>query len=428
MSLTEKSAISHSIPDFDTLWYNAQVATMQPAADAPGAASYGLIANGAIAIQGERIVWLGNSSDAEPVALAKPHKAVDCGGKLVTPGLIDCHTHLVYAGDRAHEFELRLNGASYADIAANGGGIVSTVAATREADENDLFNLAKARLASFMAEGVTTVEIKSGYGLNLDTELKMLRVAQRIGRELPIDVTTTFLGAHTLAPEFQHNADAYIDHVCTHMIPAVAAQKLADSVDAFCENIAFTPAQVHRVFTTAQKHGLAIKLHAEQLSDQKGAIMAATLGAQSVDHIEYLSPQDVPVLAANNTVAVLLPGAFYFLRETQLPPITALREHNVPIALASDHNPGSSPVSSLLLMLNMACSLFRLTPVEALAGITCNAAKALGLDAQVGTVQVGKLANLVLWDAHDPASLSYRIGHNPCVRTLYRGQLRGAAQ
>lgn len=319
---------------------------------------------------------------------------------------------------------MRLNGASYEEIAHAGGGIVSTVTATRAASADELYAQAIPRLQGLMDEGVTTVEIKSGYGLNLEDEMKMLRVARRLGEDFPLTVITSFLGAHTSPAEYADNNDAYIDLVCDEILPAVAAGGLADAVDAFCEGIAFSPQQVARVFDAAKAHNLPIKLHAEQLSDLKGAVMAARRGALSVDHIEYLAAEDVPELAENGTAVVLLPGAFYCLRETKLPPIAALREHGVPIAIASDSNPGSSPVGSLLLMLNMACTLFRLTPEEALAGITRNAAQALGQNNSIGTLEIGKQADMVLWDAVDPAELSYRIGGNPCRRVMYRGGMR----
>lgn len=389
-----------------------------------GQGAFGLLEDAAIAVSGEQIVWLGNSSELPKPQLSACENVIDCQGRLVTPGLIDCHTHMVYGGNRAKEFEMRLNGASYEEIARAGGGIVSTVSATREASEQSLFASAKQRLQAFMREGVTTIEIKSGYGLDLDNELKMLRVASQLGNTLALDVQRTFLGAHATPEEYAGRNDDYIAYVCEQMLPAVADAGLADAVDAFCENIAFTRAQVERVFIKAQEFDLPIKLHAEQLSDQKGALLAAEMGALSVDHIEYLAEQDVVNIQRSGTTAVLLPGAFYFLRETKLPPIDALRAHAVPIAIASDSNPGSSPVSSLLLMLNMACTLFKLTPEEALAGVTRNAAKALGLSAQIGTLERGKLANMVLWDLHSPAELSYHIGHNPCGRVMYRGQLR----
>lgn len=406
---------------WDALWFNARIATM---VEGEQGLAYGLLETAAIAVKGDRICWIGKSHDITEEQRSQCKQQVDCEGKLITPGLIDCHTHLVYAGHRANEFEMRLNGASYSDIANAGGGIISTVKATRESSEEALLLLAKERLQAFLSEGVTTVEIKSGYGLDLDNELKMLKVARRLGVDLPVDVVTTFLGAHATPPEFSGEKDAYIDYLCEEVLPAVVKQNLADSVDAFCENIGFSTEQVERVFNVAKQHGLTIKLHAEQLSDQKGALMAAKMGALSVDHIEYLAQEDVIALKQNGTVAVLLPGAFYFLGETTLPPIKALRQHAVPIAIASDSNPGSSPVSSLLLMLNMASTMFKLTPEESLAGVTRNAAKALGIDDDVGTLEVGKVANIVLWNLTDPAELSYRIAHNSCEKVMYRGRLR----
>ena len=401
---------------WDVLWFNAKIATMRE-----GLKPFGLIKEDAIAIKNGKICWIGKCSDIDHDDLLKCRDVHDCQGKLITPGLIDCHTHIVYGGNRVDEFEMRLNGVSYADISKAGGGIASTVNATRSCSEAELYDLAEARLQDFINEGVTTVEIKSGYGLNLESEIKMLSVARELERQLPIDVVSSFLGAHATPAEFSGDNDAYIDHICHTIIPAVATQNLADSVDAFCENIAFTVAQVERVFLKAKEHNLSIKLHAEQLSDQQGAVMAAKMGALSVDHIEYLANEDVKTLADNGTVAVLLPGAFYFLGETKLPPISELRRLQVPIAIASDSNPGSSPVSSLLLMLNMACTLFKLTPEESLAGVTRNAAKALGIESQVGTLELGKVANIVLWNSDKPAELCYKIGHNPCNKVMYRG-------
>ena len=414
--MTSKQPQNHQ---WDTLWFNARIATMSE-----NAQPFGLLDNAAIAVSQGDIVWIGASSDISKEQFAACTTQLDCQGRLVTPGLIDCHTHLVYGGDRANEFEMRLNGATYEEIARAGGGIVATVSATRAASEESLFESAQRRLQSFLDEGVTTVEIKSGYGLDIENEVKMLRVARRLGKQLPVDVVTTFLGAHATPPEFKGKNDDYIDFICDQIMPAVAQENLADSVDAFCENIAFSTQQVERVFAQAKKYSLPIKLHAEQLSDQKGAVLAAKMGALSVDHIEFLAPDDVAALKQNNTVAVLLPGAFYFLGETQLPPIDALREQQVPIAIASDSNPGSSPVSSLLLMLNMACTLFKLTPEESLTGVTRNAAKALGIDSRVGTLECGKAANMVLWNLDNPAELSYRIGHNPCHTVMYKGQIR----
>jgi imidazolonepropionase len=327
-----------------------------------GDIAFGLIENAAIGISEGNIVWLGRVDAIPGDAFEACPEKFDCEGQLVTPGFIDCHTHLIYAGNRAKEFELRLKGTSYQDIAREGGGIVSTVLATRNATADELYQQALPRLQGILGEGVTTIEIKSGYGLSVEDELKMLRVARRLGATLPAKVVTSFLGAHALPPEYAGREEAYIDLVCEQILPAVAKDNLADAVDAFCEGIAFTPRQVNRVFKAAQELDLPIKLHAEQLSDLKGAVLAAKLGALSVDHLEFLNEEDVPIIAEHRTVAVLLPGAFYFLRETQLPPVDALRSHNVPIAIASDSNPGSSPVGSLLLMLNMACTLFNLTP------------------------------------------------------------------
>lgn len=397
------------------LLYNAKIATM---VQSPSA--YGLIRDGAIAFQNERIAWIGHN-DAVPDSIDCDLR-IDCRGKLITPGLVDCHTHLVYGGNRAREFEQRLNGASYADIAKAGGGIISTVNATREASDEHLFDLAAARLKQFMRQGVTTIEIKSGYGLDTGTELKMLRVARKLGDTFPVDVVTTFLGAHAIPPEYQDRSDDYITLVCNDMLPAVARHNLADCVDAFCENIAFSREQVERVFKAARAHNLPVKLHAEQLSNQRGAAMAARHNALSVDHLEYLSVEDVAVLAANNTVAVLSPGAFYFLNETQLPPLDAFRANGVPIALASDHNPGSSPMLSFSLVLNMGCVLFGLTPEEALTGVTRHAAQALGLADEVGTLAVGKRANIALWDTDHPADLSYAIGGDLCLGAYYNGR------
>ena len=402
--------------NWDTLWINARLATMT-VGDAP----YGLMEDAALAVRDGVITWLGPMSDLPPDAIANCRDVLDCGGRLVSPGLIDCHTHLVYAGDRAQEFELRLNGASYEEIAHAGGGIKSTVSATRGADENTLFEQSLPRLRRLMADGVTTVEIKSGYGLNTDVECRMLRVARRLGEATPVTVRTSFLGAHALPAEYTGQPDAYIDQVCSDMLPAVADAGLADAVDAFCEGIGFSPEQVERVFQAARARGLPVKLHAEQLSNLRGAVLAAGYDALSVDHLEFLDPADVPQLAAQGTVAVLLPGAFYCLRETQLPPIDALRQHGVPMAIASDCNPGSSPVTSLLLMLSMGCTLFGLTPEEALAGVTRNAATALGLADEIGTLAPGKRADLVLWRARSPAELAYRIGDQMCDTVLYAG-------
>ncbi|MEE8365613.1 MAG: imidazolonepropionase [Gammaproteobacteria bacterium] len=398
-----------------TLFTNARIATMS---DASG---YGLINDAALLVDGQRIEWVA------PMAQAKTplnSNRVDCEGRLITPGLIDCHTHLVYGGNRADEFEQRLEGVSYEEVAQRGGGIVSTVKATREASESELLLQARARLEQLLSEGVTTLEIKSGYGLDRDNEIKMLSVAKKLGELYPVRVLKTFLGAHALPPEFADQADEYIELVCEEILPAAHGKALVDAVDVFIESIAFNVEQAQRVFDVAAQLGLPIKAHAEQLSDLGGAVMAATRGALSVDHIEYLPASDVAQLAQHNTVAVLLPGAFYVLRETRLPPIEALRQHQVPIAIATDANPGSSPVSSLLLILNMACTLFRLTPREALRGVTINAAKALGLDAGIGSLQAGKQADLVIWDVDKPSELAYQIGLNPCVAVMQAGNWR----
>jgi imidazolonepropionase len=376
---------------------------------------YAAMAGAAIGIRGGTIEWL-DRDDALPPD-AQSAKEIDVGGAWVTPSLIDCHTHLVYAGNRANEFEQRLSGLSYADIAKAGGGIVSTVKATRAASEDELFRQSAPRLLALLAEGVTTIEIKSGYWLDAANEAKMLRVARRLGVECGVDVRTTFLGAHALPPEFAGRADAYIDAVCTDMLPAIARDGLADAVDAFCENIGFSAAQTRRVFNAARAHGLPVKLHAEQLSDMHGAALAAESGALSADHLEYLGDDGVVAMAKAGTVAVLLPGAFYFLRETKLPPLAALRAAGVPLAIATDCNPGTSPITSLLACLNMACTLFRMTPAEALAGVTRNAARALGL-ADRGVVSVGRRADLALWNIGHPAELAYHLGYNPLSRVF----------
>jgi imidazolonepropionase len=405
---------------WDAIWHNGRLATLT---DSLGGTPYGAIADGAIASQDGRIAWIGQTADlpGDPRTLAR--EAHDLGGRWLTPGLIDCHTHLVYGGNRAGEFEKRLQGVSYAEIARTGGGIVSTVAATRAADDDTLFAAARRRLAALLAEGVTTIEIKSGYGLNLETELKQLRIARRLGAELPVTVRTTFLGAHALPPEFTGRADAYIDAVIA-MLPEVKASGLADAVDAFCEGIGFSPEQTERVFAAATKLGLPVKLHADQLSDLGGAALSARFAALSADHLEYTSEDGIAAMAAAGTMAVLLPGAFYFLRETKLPPIEALRSAGVPIAIATDCNPGSAPLTSLLLVLNMACTLFRMTPEEALAGVTRHAARALGLADECGTLEVGKAADFAIWDIDEPAELAYRIGFNPLASVVRAGAVR----
>jgi len=396
---------------FDLLLIDAHLATMR------GDAAYGIVHNGAVGVRGDAIAWVGPAGDLPRDVPAAT--TLYCAGAWLTPGLVDCHTHLVYAGNRAGEFERRLTGATYADIAREGGGINATVRATRAADDAALAAQSLARLQALVAEGVTTVEIKSGYGLATDAEMKQLRVARALGESADVDVRTTLLAAHALPPEFAGRADAYIDYVCKHTIPAVARAGMADAVDAFCENIGFTPEQTQRVFGAAAAHGLRVKLHADQLSDTGGGALAAAAGALSADHLEYTNADGVAHMARAGTVAVLLPGAFYALRETRVPPVDALRAHAVPMALATDCNPGTSPVSSLLLMLSMACTLFRLSPAEALAGVTTHAARALGL-VDRGTIAVGQRADLAAWDIAEPAELAYRIGGNPC-----RGVIRG---
>ncbi len=371
--------------------------------------------DGAICVEGGRIAFVGEIPDGWRDA---PRE--DFGGRLATPALIDCHTHLVFGGDRAREFEMRLEGATYEEIARAGGGIVSTVAQTRALSEEDLIAQALPRLDAMLAEGVATVEIKSGYGLSVADELKMLRVARRLGTLRRVRVVTSWLAAHAVPPEFRGRADAYLEEVALPGLEAACAEGLVDAVDGFCEGIAFSPAQIARVFDKARALGLPVKLHAEQLSNLGGAALAASRGALSADHLEYLDAAGVDAMASAGTVAVLLPGAFYFLRETQMPPVALLREAGVPIAVATDCNPGSSPLASPLLAMNMACTLFRLTPREALAGFTRNAARALGLEAEIGSIEPGKRAEIAVWDAAGPAELAYRIGFNP-LHTLLRG-------
>jgi imidazolonepropionase len=394
-----------------TLWRNARLATLA------GSSAWGWVERGAMLVDGPQLQWVGDDP-ALPAGL-KVDQEIDLGGALVTPGLVDCHTHLVYGGQRAREFEMRLQGASYEQIARAGGGIRSTVAATRAASDEQLHATARQRALTLMAEGVTTLEVKSGYGLSAEHEARCLRVARALGRELPLTVRTTCLSAHALPPEFDGRADDYIEAVCA-WLPALHAEGLVDAVDAFCETIAFTPAQTQRVFEAARALGLPVKLHAEQLSDNGGAALAASFGALSCDHLEHLSADGVRAMAAAGTVAVLLPGAFYFLRETKLPPIPALRDAGVPIALASDHNPGSSPGLSLLLMLNMACTFFRMTPEEALRGVTTHGARALGLHDR-GALAAGQRADFVAWDLDHPNELAYWFGRNPCRRIVVAG-------
>lgn len=390
-------------------WTNARLATM--AGD-----DLGLIDDGVVAAKDGRIVYAGPAADA-PTTDAKVH---DCEGRLITPGLIDCHTHLVHGGNRANEWAMRLKGATYEEIARAGGGIVSTMRATREASEAELVASALPRLDALIAEGVTTIEIKSGYGLRVDDELKMLRAARALGEHRAIRVEPTFLGAHALPPEYRGDGDAYIDLVVGEMIPAAAS--LATAVDAFCEGIGFSPEQCERVFVAARAYGLKVKLHAEQLSALNGSALAARHGALSADHLEYATEEDVRAMADAGTVAVLLPGAFYFMRETKLPPVDAMRRLGVRIALATDNNPGTSPTTSLLLMLNMAATLFGLTVVEALRGVTVNAAAALGLSGEMGTLEAGKACDLAIWNVNDPSELVYRVGFNPLHQRIKDGR------
>ena len=382
---------------------------------------YGLITDAALVVRGGKIQWVGQRSDAPQIWSDQVGVEIhDVQGAVITPGLIDCHTHLVYAGSRATEFERRLQGETYESIARSGGGIASTVQATREATAVQLFDQSSKRLGALIDEGVTTIEIKSGYGLSLAHERKSLQVAQALGRQFPVTVCKTFLGAHAVPPEFAGRYDDYIDAVIA-MLPVLHQEGLVDAVDVFCERIGFSPAQTNRVFEAARALGLPVKCHAEQLSDSDGAKLAAQYGALSCDHLEWLSVQGAQAMAAAGTVAVLLPGAFYFLRETKLPPIQLLNELNIPIAIATDCNPGSSPCTSILLMLNMACTLFRLTPQQALAGVTRNAAKALGLTDR-GVIAAGLRADFIVWDIDHPAQLSYAIGANPRLKTIVAGQ------
>lgn len=395
------------------LWHNARLATL--AATSPG---LGVVERGAVATRGDRILYAGPEGDMPSFAGAD---RIDCEGRWITPGLVDCHTHLVYGGNRAREFEMRLKGATYEQIAKAGGGILSTVRQTRAASTESLLRQALPRLDALIAEGVTSIEIKSGYGLDLETERKMLRVARQLADERPIAVSTTFLGAHAMPPEAA-SKDEYIDTVVTQMLPALAQEGLVDAVDAFCEGIAFTPEQVSRVFAAAEALHLRVKLHADQLSNLQGAALAARHRALSADHLEHTDEPSIAAMAAAGTVAVLLPGAFYFLREKALPPIELLRRHTVPIALATDSNPGTSPLTSLLLTLNLAATQFRLTVDECIAGVTREAARALGLAAEVGTLEAGKYADLAIWNIDEPAELVYRMGFNPLFARVWRGR------
>ncbi|WP_286912451.1 MULTISPECIES: imidazolonepropionase [unclassified Pseudomonas] len=394
-----------------TLWQHCHAATM-----AQG--SYSVIEDAAIVSNAGLIEWIGPRADLPALDFAR---TVGLNGAWVTPGLIDCHTHAVFGGNRSGEFEQRLQGVSYAEIAAQGGGIASTVRATRAASEDELFASARQRVQALMRDGVTTLEIKSGYGLDLANERKMLRVARRLAEELPLAVRATCLAAHALPPEYAGRADDYIAHICDEMLPALAEEGLVDAVDAFCEHLAFSPAQVERLFIKARELGLPVKLHAEQLSSLHGSSLAARYQALSADHLEFMTEEDAMAMAKAGTVAVLLPGAFYFLRETQLPPMDALRRHGVKIALASDLNPGTSPGLSLRLMLNMGCTLFRMTPEEALAGVTVHAATALGLGHSHGSLEAGKVADFVAWQIERPADLAYWLGGDLPKRVVRKG-------
>jgi imidazolonepropionase len=397
----------------DRVWHRCRLATLSPTR--PG---LGLIEHGLVAADAGKIVYAGPAGDA-PTGL-DARESIDCEGRWITPGLIDCHTHLVYGGDRAEEFELRLAGASYEEIARRGGGIASTVKATRQASEDELVASALPRLDALLDEGVTTIEIKSGYGLELATERRQLSAARRLGRERRVSVRTTFLGAHALPPEFAGNSSGYIDTVCA-MLPAIAKEGLADAVDAFCENIGFSAAETARVFEAAKKLGLPIRLHADQLTNLHGAALAASFGALAADHLEYTDEAGVIAMKQAGTVAVVLPGAYYFIRETQLPPIEAMRRHGVPIAISTDSNPGSSPLTSLLLTMNMGATLFRLTVDECIAGVTREAARALGLFDDVGSLGAGKRCDLAIWHIERPAELVYRMGFNPLHSRIWQG-------
>lgn len=401
---------SESPLECDRLWHDARLVPMT---------GTGVVDDGVIACTNGCIVYAGSRSAAPAFRAVE---TVSCGGRWITPGMIDCHTHIVHAGNRAHEFELRLAGASYEDIARAGGGIVSTMKATRAASVDELVQAAMPRLEALIAEGVTTIEIKSGYGLTLDDELKMLRAARQLGEERGVTVATSLLAAHALPPEYAGDADRYIAHVCDAIIPAAAEAGLADAVDGFCESIGFTAAQIERVFQAARAYGLPVKLHAEQLTNSHGAALAARFGALSADHLEHLDDAGIAAMAAAGTVAVLLPGAYYFTRETQPPPTAKLRAAAVPMALATDCNPGTSPLASLLLAMNMGATLFRLTVDECLAGVTRDAARALGMLDRVGTLAAGKWCDLAVWDIERPAELVYRIGANPLHQRIRRGQ------
>lgn len=407
----------------EKIWINVQIASLNPAQPQ----AYGLLTHQALGVSNGMIQCITPMQVFEQErANLKSAVISDTQGALITPGLIDCHTHLIHAGNRAQEFEQRLLGASYEQIAQQGGGILSTVRATRAASVEQLVELAIPRLKALMAEGMTTIEIKSGYGLDLDTELNMLRAARELAKSFPVRISTTLLGAHALPPEYKDRADAYIDWVCAKLIPAAVSENLADAVDVFCEHIAFSPVQTERVLQVARDYGLGIHVHAEQLSNQHAATLAARYGSWSSDHLEWLDEAGVMAMAESGTVATLLPGAFYFLRETQLPPVDLLRRYQVPIAVATDFNPGTSPLASIRLAMNMACTLFRLTPEEALTGVTRYAAQALGLQDQIGQLGAGFAADFIVWDIQHPAELAYQVGINPIKQRVFAGEITHA--
>jgi len=401
---------------FDSLWLNAHLATMA------GDNGYGVIADGAIAVHKGRIRWVGPATELPSDARSNAGLVQDLAGAWITPGLVDCHTHLVYAGNRSNEFEMRLKGSDYKAIAEAGGGIISTVRAVRASEEAEIRQQSIPRLQALLADGVTTLEVKSGYGLDLENELKLLKVIKHLDAQTPARIKATFLGAHTVPPEYQGRPDDYVHLINTSILPEVVNQNLASAVDVFCEAIAFNLDQTESIFKAAAAYGLPVKLHAEQLSDSKGAVLAARYQALSVDHLEYLDPEDIPALAESGCVAVLLPGAFYYLNETQKPPIGSLREAGVPMAVSTDANPGTSPVLSLRSMMNMACVLFGVTPAEALAGATRHAAQALGLQDEIGTLEAGKVADFAVWDVPSPVDLAYQLGGNPLIFSVMGGE------
>lgn len=403
---------------WDTLWRNAHLATM----GSPGG-GWGLLADGALAIRAGRIAWVGPRADLPPDADRRSAEVRDAGGRWLTPGLVDCHTHLVFGGDRADEFERRLAGERYEEIARSGGGILSTVRETREADDVELFRRAEARARRLLSEGVTALEVKSGYGLDVESELRMLRVARRLGRELPLTVRTTLLGAHALPAEYRDDREAYLRLVRDEMLPRACREELADAVDAFCDEIAFDARECEGVLRAGAELGLDLRLHADQLSDQGGAALAARLGARSADHLEHASEGGVAAMAEAGTVAVLLPGAYHFLGGGVRPPVDAFRSRGVAMAVATDLNPGSSPLSSLLLATNLACVHFGLTPEEAVVGVTLHGARVLGLEEERGSLEPGKVADLAIWEVGHPRELAYWAGANPCVGVVRGGRL-----